>query len=522
MYVDKPVTRSCLSPVDAAFLYLERKGSPLHIASVSIFDGPVPFKQFVASIRSKLHLVPRYRQIAVIPAWNVGLPTWEDDPHFDIHKHIFRETLDPPGGEKELEALAGRILSGMLDRKKPLWDIHIVDGLKDGRGAIIWRIHHALADGISGTEIQKVMLEATPAVSVARRKPRYRPRRPAAPGRTEDSIWDGLRSSLEGLLALENGLLSFGQALLDDEKRNELAGLVKLLPELAASVERLPFNKPCGGERKFCWAEFNFADLQAVRDSLGGKVNDVILAVLTRALARYVKLHGESVADRFVRIVCPVSLRQAEQGKGTGNQITFLPVALPMDVRNPARLLEKVRARTETMKRSGAANLVGLLAAWIAAAPAPLQALLWRTLPDIIFPVPLLNMICTNVSGSPEPLYAVGRRMIASYPQVPIGYDLGVGVAVQSYDGKFFVGLLADAHAAPDVDKLRDFMVDAFQELCRSASVKKARDLSRASKKIAAQAMKMVNSAQALVPPPAKDAPQTAGTEPVAVHVHAA
>ncbi len=518
----KPVGRSCLSPVDAAFLYLERKESPLHIASVSIFDGPIPFKEFVASIRSKLHLVPRYRQVAVIPAWNVGLPTWEDDQHFNIRRHIFRETLEAPGGEKELEALAGRILSSMLDRKKPLWDIHVVDGLKDGRGAIIWRMHHALADGISGTEIQKVMLDATPASPVASRKPRYRPARATAPGRTEDSIFHGLRSSFEGLLALENGLLSFGQALLDDEKRNELTGLFKLLPELAASVERLPFNKPCSGERKFCWAEFSFADLQAVRDALGGKVNDVVLAVLTRALARYVKLHGESVVNRFVRIVCPVSLRQGEQGKDSGNQITFLPVALPMDVRNPARLLEKVRSRMETMKRSGAANLVGLLAAWIASAPAPLQALLWRTLPDIIFPVPLLNLICTNVSGSPVPLYAVGRRMIASYPQVPIGYDLGVGVAVSSYDGKLFVGLLADAHAAPDVNQLRDFIVDAFQELCRSASVKKARDLSRASKKIVAQAMKMVEAAQALVPPPVKDTPQKTATEPVAVHVHAA
>ena len=126
------------------------------------------------------------------------------------------------------------------------------------------------------------------------------------------------------------------------------------------------------------------------------------------------------------------------------------------------------------MKRSGAGNLVGLLANWIAAAPVPLQALLWRGLPDIIFPVPLLNMICTNIPGSPVPLYAVGRRMIASYPQVPTGYDLGVGCAVQSYDGKLFIGLIADAQAAPDVGRLRDFILLSFQELYKAANLKQA------------------------------------------------
>lgn len=519
----KSAPTNCMSATDAAFLYLERKEIPLHIANVSLFESAIPFKEFLSSIRSKLHLVPRYRQIAVVPLWSLGAPTWDDDPHFDIHKHISRVTLEAPGGEAELEALAGRIFSQPLDRNKPLWDMHVVDGLKDGRGAIIWRMHHALADGVSGTEILKVMLDATPEGSGATQKPRYRPRRPPATDSKKDPLFDTVRSSLEGLLALENGLLSFAQTLLDDQKRNELKGLLDLLPELAASVERLPFNKPCTGERKFCWAEFSFADIQAVREAVGGTVNDIVLTVLTRALARYVKLHGQSVVNRFVRIVCPVSLRPADQREGPGNQISFLPVALPMDVRNPVRMLQAVQTRTETMKRSGAANLVGLLASWIAAAPPPVQALLWRGIPDIILPVPLLNMICTNIPGSPVPLYAVGRRMIATYPQVPTGYDLGVGCAVQSYDGKLFIGLIADAHAAPDVGRLRDFILVSFQELCRSASLKKAHDLNRAKHTVAARPLKGAKAVEAAVPQPVKDTPAAATAEPFAVHVeHAA
>src|ERR1039458_571958 len=150
---------SSLSNADAAFLYLERKEMPLAIACLTIFDGPVPFDEFVASITSKLHLVPRYQQVVVTPPLNIGLPFWRDDAHFDIRRHILRASVDPPGGDAELEQLVGRIFSQMLDRNKPLWEIHVVDGLKNGRGALIWRLHHALADGISGTRLLDVFLD---------------------------------------------------------------------------------------------------------------------------------------------------------------------------------------------------------------------------------------------------------------------------------------------------------------------------------------------------------------------------
>ena len=211
------------------------------------------------------------------------------------------------------------------------------------------------------------------------------------------------------------------------------------------------------------------ADVKAIREAVGGRVNDVILAVVTRALARYVKLHGQSTVNRFVRIVCPVNLRKPGQEESLGNQISFMPVALPMGVRDPVELLRAVAARTETMKSSGAAVLLGLVAAGIARTPAPLQALFWWGLPQVIFPVPVLNLICTNVPGPPVPLYALGRRMIATYPQVPTGYELGVNVAVESYDGKLFFGLIADAQVASDVNRLRDYLYVSFRELSRAA-----------------------------------------------------
>jgi len=462
-----------LSPVDAAFLYLERKEIPLAIACVFVFDGPISFDEFLKTIDSRLHLIPRYRQIVVMPPYNLGYPTWEDDLDFDIRRHIFRVSVDPPGGEAELEDLAGRIFSQLLDRSKPLWECYVVEGLKEGRGAVIVRIHHSLADGVAGVALIKVLLDASPDANDRPHKQRHHPRNaPPAPSLI-DAIASAIDTSLRGLMVAETGLLSLAQDLLGNPARvKELAGA---LPELAASVERLPFNKPCGGDRKFCWAEFDIAEVEAIRTAAGGTINDVILTVLTRALSRYVKLHRQTVTNRYVRIVCPVNLRHGEQNGDLGNQISFMPVALPLDVRDPLALLKGVVARTEAMKRGQAADVVALLADCIAAAPPPLQALFWWGIPQITLPVPLFNMICTNIPGSRTPLYSLGRRLIAAYPQVPTGYELGINVAVQSYNGKLFFGLIADAHVAPDVRKLREFLYVSFRKLCRRAGVKTAR-----------------------------------------------
>jgi WS/DGAT/MGAT family acyltransferase len=465
-----------LSGIDAAFLYLERREIPLAIAGVFLFDGPVPFDAFLESIDSKLHLIPRYRQVVSPPPFHLGHPTWEDYPRFDIREHVHRVVLPAPGGEAELEALAGQLFGQVMDRNKPLWALYVVDGLSGGRGAVIVRVHHALADGIAGVALLKLMFDETPDGPRLVPKPPARST-PAAPAEHSllEAIASALHSSLKNMIAAEAALLDFGQNLLTDRMQSGLQGLLKLLPEWAKPVERLPFNRPCGPERKFCWTDIDFADVKAIRERLGGTVNDVVLSVVTRAVARYARFHGQPIDERFVRIICPVSVREQEQNGSLGNQITFLPVVLPMDVEDPAEMLHAVSARMEIMKSVRAAELVAIAGAWLAATPPPMQAMFWEGIPLIPLPLPLFNLICTNVPGSPTPLYTLGRRMIASYPQVPTGYELGVGVAVQSYDGRMFFGLIADAQAASDVTRLRDYIKDAFRDLCRAAGIRKPR-----------------------------------------------
>jgi diacylglycerol O-acyltransferase len=320
----------------------------------------------------------------------------------------------------------------------------------------------------------KIMFDATPEASHPRPAP---PVRQISAPRTDhtlvEAIGSAVHSSLKNMIAAEAALLDFTHALLTERMQTGLQELLKLLPEWAKPVERLPFNRPCGGERKFCWTEIDFADVKAIRERLGGTVNDVVLAVVTRAVARYTKLHGQPIADRFVRIVCPVSVREDGEQGSLGNQITFLPVVLPMGVTEPAELLHAVSTRMEIMKSVRAAELIAIAGAWLGATPPPVQALFWEGLPLLPLPVPLFNLICTNIPGSPAPLYSVGRRMIASYPQVPTGQELGVGIAVQSYNGKMFFGLTADAQAAPDVIRLRDYLRASFRDLCRAAGVGK-------------------------------------------------
>jgi diacylglycerol O-acyltransferase len=461
--------RRCLSGVDAAFLYLERKELPLSVADVMIFEKPLPFEEFVATLDSRMHLLPRYRQVPKAAPYDLGHPVWEFARHFDIRQHVFPVRLDPPGSERQLEALASRVLSEPMGRDKPIWDIRLVEGLSDGRGAMIIRVHHSMADGVSGMALLRVILDQTPQHAMPARRVRYRPPKEEGYSLTQ-ALGNAIQGTLENLLASQAVLAGIAKTLMEGpvQMMERLAGV---LPELASPVEKLPFNKPCQEGREFRWAEINFGKVKEIRAALGGTVNDVILTVVARAIARYAKLHGETVANRFARVVCPVSTRDGDNGESMGNRITFMPVDLPLGITDAGEHLKAVAARTETMKSVRAADLVTLLATWLGAAPPVFQKMFWAGLPEIVFPMPPFNMICTNVPGSPVALYSCGRRLLAAYPHVPTGSVLGVNCAVQSYAGKLCFGLTADAHACPDVDKLRDFLLVAFKEICRAAGV---------------------------------------------------
>ncbi len=457
---------------DALFLYIERPGQPLSIACVSIFDGPVSLKNLRDLVESKLPLIPRYRQHVVFPPFNIGLPSWQFDPKFDIRDHTRQVTLRR-GTESKLKALTSKIVSTHLERDKPLWDLTLVRGLEGNRTGLIARIHHCLADGLAGVGIMNVLMDQSPiAAPPPRVKPAPDPKLRDAGAQLLDSVLKSYFSAVKGALTLHGEAVSIAQQMFS-EASESLADLVNIMPELAAPAERLPFNVICHGPQKFGWTEIPMAEIQTLRQRCGGTVNDVILTVVAAALRRYSELRGVRLKGRSVRIMIPVNVRGNGSVSELGNRIYFLPVTVPLDIRDPQKLFAHVRERMEFLKRIRAAELVGFAGGLFATIPTAIWAAIGPVASQL--PLSLCNIICTNVPGPQAPLYLLGRKMLSFYPYVPIGGEMGVNCAILSYNGTAYFGFTCDVAAVPDPHNLEKFVKTSFTELCESATRAKAK-----------------------------------------------
>jgi diacylglycerol O-acyltransferase len=458
-----------LSAEDAVFYYLETKDMPLHIAAVLIFDGPLPLDGCLELVRSKLPQLPRYRQRIVVPPFNIGHPTWELDPNFNLRNHI-RSVRLRRGTEAELQRLVGKTLSAMMDRRKPLWDLTLVDGLKGGRGAMIVRLHHCMADGIAGIDFVSLLLDAAP-------QPDSHPE-PAAeappPRDAESSLVDAVLSSyteiLERILSVQAAALNIAESLVL-QPLPALNQLARLVPDLLTPVERLPFNRPCAGARKLVWTEVSMAEVKAIREVYGAKLNDVVLTVVAAAVRSYTRLHHKPVKNRRVRMMVPVNIRGRDTNGESqlGNRISMIPVNVPLDVADPVELLKIVRETTLALKCASVAEFISLAGNWVGMMPAPLQAVLGPYGSHL--PHPPFNMVTTNVPGPQFPLYGLGRKVLSVYPYVPIGAQMGLNVAIESYNGTLYFGFTGSVVAVPDVDIVPRLLDQAFAELRAAAGV---------------------------------------------------
>jgi diacylglycerol O-acyltransferase / wax synthase len=460
-----------LSTLDSAFLYLEKPESPLHIGGTSIFAGQISFDDVVQHIGDRLHLVPRYLQKIVPDPFNLGHPTWEIHDKFDISEHIFHIKTNGEISQNDLMSLAGGVLTGVMGRGKPLWEIHIVNNIEGDRSAMISKIHHCMVDGISGVDLMKILFDISPKSTPPPPKPE--PKESAKPKDASQLFLESLMGSMqEGMnrfVELQNGLLQLTQTFAQNpEMLGAIPHIAENLPSVTTPAPVLPFNKPCGGIRKLAWTEFSFAEARAIRGNLNGSVNDVVLTILVMAISRYSELHGVETKDNLVRFMMPVSLRQKEQRGALGNLISILPVEIPLDITNPLKLFKKVNHKTGLMKATQMASGLGMLGAAFGMMPAPVQSAIGAI---INAPFPVFNTVATNVPGPQVPMYMNGKRMIAQYPYVPIGYNLGMGTAIFSYDGKLFFGIGSDTQAMDDVEKFREILDECFVELRDLAGV---------------------------------------------------
>ncbi|MEZ5424668.1 MAG: wax ester/triacylglycerol synthase family O-acyltransferase [Pyrinomonadaceae bacterium] len=459
-----------LSYLDAAFLYLEKKEAPLHIGSTSVFEGKIPLKDVTKQIADRLHLIPRYLQKIVPDPFNLSHPTWETDENFDIKNHIFE--IKPKKRKFTLEdlvALAGEKMSGVMDRSKPLWEIFIINNLEGGRSAMIAKVHHCMVDGISGVDLIKILFDISPEGTPLPPKPEAPPPAPK-PDATRmffDSILGSMQEGLNRFVEMQAGMLHLTQSLINPQMVEKLPHITGVLPAVATPAPLLPFNGECSGERRLAWSEYSFTESRNIKNILGGTVNDVVLTVLSEAVSRYVAGYGQSTAGRIVRFMVPVSLRQKEQRGALGNLISILPVEIPLDLPDLVHRFKYVNKKTAVMKEARLAEGLGMVGALYGMMPAPLQSVIGAIANT---PAPPFNMVATNVPGPQIPLYLVGRKLLAHYPYVPIGYGLGLGCAIFSYNQTLYFGLSSDAQAMPDVEKFKEFLDASFEDLKRVAA----------------------------------------------------
>ena len=463
-----------LSWGDTVFLHLEREGMPLNMASICMFDGEVSFADCVQFVESKLPFIPRYLKRVVSAPFGLGLPSWEYDPEFDIRRHVLEVTIKR-GTETELKTLAGKLFSEVMDRQHPLWDITVVRGLKGNRTALIFRVHHCLADGIAGVSIMNVLLDANPqAPRLPRKKLKFRvppPRDPLAALTT--GFVESYSDFVKQILSALTDLLSMAERAAVNGSDVDTREFVSLIPEITAFTERLRFNVPYKGPQKFSFTEVPLADIKAIRHKCKTSVNDVILALVTATIRRYCELHGDRVKDKLLRIMVPVNLRGTNSPSELGNRISLVPVTIPLDIRHPLKLLAAAHKRTEFLKRINAAGLVSLAGGLIGMFPASIQGLIGPLASRL--PITPFNLVCTNVPGPQVPLYLLGHKMLHCYPYVPVGGEMAVNCAILTYNGMAHFGFSGDAQAAPDLRKLEKLLTESFGELRAAAGLEPPR-----------------------------------------------
>ena len=459
-----------LSPLDASFLHVEDDVSHMHIASIAIFEGPQPaFAEIVAMVEAKLVLVPRYRQVVKSVPLDWARPVWVDDPHFDIGYHLRHTALPAPGGDRALRQLVGRVMSQQLDRARSLWEIWIVEGLEGGRWAMLAKTHHAMVDGVSGTDLLAVIMDLSP--DVARPEVVAWSPRPAPSGArlALDAATNLLRSPYEQLRAISTPTRALRQALSHAREVGQgavaMAGLVR--PPPASSL-----NGPIGPHRRYAWASTSVEDIKVIRKGLGGTFNDVVLASITHGFRQLLLSRGETV-DRIVRSLVPVSVRPRDAtGKAVGdgtfeNRVSAMFAELPVNVEDPAERLHTITRQMEGLKESKQAVAAEALTSMSGFAPPMLLALGMRLVTRAA--QRNVNTVTTNVPGPQFPLYAAGRKMLHAFPYVPLGGQIRIGVAIFSYNGEVTFGVTGDYDTTADVDVLTGGIEDGMAQMLELA-----------------------------------------------------
>jgi diacylglycerol O-acyltransferase / wax synthase len=456
-----------LNPLDALFVDAEDADphTSMAIASIAIFEGPVPSQEeFLAHLTGRLPRVPRYRQKLRTVPFRLGRPVWVDDPDFDLGYHVRRTALPAPGGDAQLAALMARVMSQRLDRDHPLWEYWVAEGLAGGRWALISKVHHCMVDGVSGTDLYRVIFDFSPEPSPPVTDDRGVSAEPSP-------LQLAAQATLDAVVLPIRDALAFTDAMADPrgaarQAADTTRALTKLTPSLWPATGS-SLSGPIGRQRRYTWARASLADVKTIKRKLGGTVNDVALAAISGGFRALLLARGEEPEAHMVRSLVPVSVRAPGEEDVYENQVSAVLADLPVHIADAAERLRAVQAELLALKTSKEAMAGKALTTVGRYTPFPVAS--WWVRLGFGLPVRDIVTVTTNVPGPQQPLYGLGRRIVEIIPYVPIATTLRTGVSIFSYCGRLTFGITGDFTASPDLDVLARGIEDGVSELLKAA-----------------------------------------------------
>lgn len=453
-----------LSALDATFLDVETRAAPMHVGAALIFDakpltlehGGIDIQRLGRYTRAALDSIPRYRQRL---EWVPGLrhPVWIDDERFNLHFHLRHTRLPLPGDERSLKRLVGRLFSQHLDRSRPLWEFWVVEGVENDTFALVIKVHHCMVDGIAGVQLLEALLQIMP--NPEEPNPRdWKARK--APSRLE-LLRDEVNHRANGLRQLTHFV---------PRVRENLRGVANVLRSGMKPAPRTPFTESdISPFRRFDWTSFDLGRVKAIKNALGGTINDVVVATTASAARRFLLRRNTDVDSmKGFRTVLPVNIRKGS-GLSVGNHVAMLLADLPVSEPNPIeRYKEVVRVTTELKKESNQTGGAELIEDIADLTTKRLVSELYRA----AMRLRTYNLIITNVPGPPMPLFMLGAQMKAIYPMVPLMQNQNLGIALFSYNRRLHWGFNADWESFPDVHEFVEDIDASFAEYEKLAAAR--------------------------------------------------
>jgi diacylglycerol O-acyltransferase / wax synthase len=457
-----------LSPSDRSSLAAERGPVNMAVGAVLVFEGGrgLDYDAVVERLRTRLHLIPRYRQRLASPVPGVAQPEWVDDEHFDLRWHVRHVALPPPGGDAELAAFVGSEFSRKLDRDRPLWELNVVEGLARRRVALVPRMHHALVDGVSAIDVGTVLLDPSPEpIDIQPPEGPWEPQ-------TYDRRRHLAHLAATPFVRAQKIVLDTATRALDTSPRraaDDLRRATDLMTELARNrpqAPMTPLNEPISPNRRYAVVRASLKELKAAGKQAGGTVNDALLAVVAGMLRRYLEAAGLALDAPPVALV-PVSVRREDERGELGNRMSTVFVDLPMAEPDPLIRLRLISETMRALKESSAVQAGALLVGATGWAPPLVSSVLVRAMGG----VRAFNLVVSNVPGPQQPFYLGGSRMLEVFPIVPLNpVNQRLSVGIVSYDGGVFFGLLADRDLDPPVEVGAQALQAALDELVEAAT----------------------------------------------------